>query len=220
VFGIDGLSTEMSKPGEILSHDSEGFHLAKTWQMEPIAGTDPLVWAVHYLQALRDLAVEADWIVVANGAAPPTQALTGIGQYIYAINRRLDAILQDFLRCLQDFQQPQIQIFAAPILPQVGVDGFCNFQVAPVTLMVDPSRVIAADWPHLVAHELAHSMAQTLGHGEAFQRAIAHLCLAHDLPLPPANSLDTDVLRYWPPCRQNPESDRFWFDLAQYAQAP
>ena len=204
----------MSQLPTIFSHDSPGFHLAKTWQIGPQAEIDPVVWAAHYLQALRDLAVRADWITLGDGATPPTAALIGIGQYVHAINRQLDRILQHFLDCFEIAQQPQVQVFAAPIMAKAGIDGFCNFQHHPITLMVDPSRILTADWPHLVAHELAHGIARTDGHGPRFKQALDHLCLAHDLPLAPGNSLETNVLPYWPPCRQNPSRDRFWLELS------
>ncbi|NMF85961.1 hypothetical protein [Nodosilinea sp. P-1105] len=204
----------MSELPAILSHDSPGFHLAETWQREPKADIDPVVWAIHYLQALRDLAVQADWITLDDGATPPTAALIGIGQHVHGINRQLDWILQHFLACFEIAQQPQVQVFAAPIMAQAGIDGFCNFQHHPITLMVDPSRILAADWPHLVAHELAHGIAHSDGHGHRFKQALDHLCLAHDLPLAPDNSLETNVLPYWPPCRKNPSHDRFWLELS------
>lgn len=196
------------------------------WQRAPASETDPMLRATNYLSVLRDLSVDPSWISLAHIADPPGEALRWMGQHIHRANQRLHSILSDLLDCFEAALRPSVQIFAAPIAPQAGVDGFCcdipdlafrgdssegTLRECPsaITLMVDPGRIVPADWPGLVAHELAHSIARVPGHGAEFRRAIAHLCLAQDLPLPPPQ-LDAEALSSWPPCRHNPQPELFW----------
>jgi hypothetical protein len=202
-------------------------YLASHWQCP--ADGDPLLWATQYLGVLRDLAPQPRWISLTQVTDPPGEALIWMGQHIYRVNRRLGAILDDLLDCFEAPHRPKVQIFAAPIAPEARVDGFCSdglpqvgspAQISPVampiTLMVDPSRIVPADWPGLVAHELAHGVAGAEGHGAEFGRAIAHLCLAQDLPLP-APGLHREDLKAWPPCRRTPQPEQFW--LGQWPPA-
>lgn len=201
------------RPPASHNRDLTALTQADLWQQSPQPATDLALRGAQYMGVLRDLAVQPEWVSLAEVADPPGAALLWIGQHIHRVNQRLNGILEDLLGCFEPAQRPQVQIFAAPIAPRAGVDGFCNRCTAPITLMVDPGRIVPADWPGLVAHELAHGvaglMAQEEGHGHGFGRAIAHLCLAQDLPLPPPN-LKADALRYWPPCRRNPHPEAFW----------
>lgn len=193
---------------------------ATYWQQAPAPDADPTGRATQYLGALRDLAVQPSWISLAHVADPPGEALTWIGQHIHWVNQQLHSILSDLLACFEPALQPNVQILAAPIAPQAGVDGFCcDAPNSPkgmprTTLMVDTGRIVPADWPGLVAHELAHGIAKMPGHGAEFRRAIAHLCLAQDLPLPPPQ-LDAQALSSWPPCRHNPQPELFWLGRSQ-----
>lgn len=197
--------------------DQATLYQADRWQQPPGPNTDLVRRGSQYLGVLRDLAVQPSWISLAHIADPPGETVTWIGQHIHQVNQRLQAILTDGLDCFEVAQRPRVQILAAPIAPQAGVDGFCNdgfwpgpdLCTAPMTLMVDPGRIVPADWPGVVAHELAHGVARSTGHGVEFRRAIAHLCLAQDLPLPPPH-LDAEALSYWPPCRHSPKPEAFW----------
>lgn len=216
-------------PSQQCSHDASTVEQqvqwpAAYWQQAPAGGVDPVVRATQYLGLLRDLAVEPRWIALAHIADPPGEALTWIGQHIHRVNQQLNAILSDLLGCFETVLHPEMQIFAAPIAPQAGVDGFCcdgprlaqgENRLAPVTLMVDAGRIVPADWPGLVAHELAHGIARMPGHGVEFSRAIAHLCLAQDLPMP-SPQIDAEALRHWPPCRHNPQPELFWLGQSAF----
>ncbi len=201
------------RPPASHNRDQTALNQADLWRQPPPPATDLALRGAQYMALLRDLAVQPDWVSLAEVADPPGAALLWIGQQIHRVNQRLNDILEDLLGCFELAQRPQVQIFAAPMAPQAGVDGFCNRRTAPITLMVDPGRIVLADWPGLVAHELAHgvasAMAQEEGHGHGFGQAIAHLCLAQDLPLP-APTLKADALCYWPPCRRNPHPEAFW----------
>ncbi|MBE9156303.1 hypothetical protein IQ265_05585 [Nodosilinea sp. LEGE 06152] len=179
-----------------------------TWQQAPAPGDDPLLRATQYLGLLRELAVQPSWISLDHIADPPGVALIWIGHHIHQVNQQLNAVLSDLLACFEAAQRPRVQIFAAPIATQAGVDGFCRDR-SLTTLMVDPGRIVPADWPGLVAHELAHAVAGASGHGAEFAQAIAHLCLAQDLPVPAPNA-DAETLSHWPPCRRNPDPKQFW----------
>jgi hypothetical protein len=188
----------------------QGDSLAHPWQSPPPAHTDPVVRASQYFRLVRQLAPQANWVAMANPDHEHLAVLTWIGLHIHHLNQQLDEILVDLLSCFQPQQQPAVQLFAAPLALHVGVDGFCNLHTQPITLVIDPSRVVPADWPHLLVHELAHAIAGTAGHGLPFYQALSYLCVAQDLPLPPANSVNGEVLRYWPPCRPNPQALGFW----------
>lgn len=187
--------------------------LGRTWQTPPALGADAVLRTAEYFRMLRNLAVKADWIALAETNPQSLAALTWIGQHIHSVNRQFDEILRDLLACFNPSQRPLVQVFAAPITSKAGVDGFCNFHLRPITLIVDPSRILPADWPSLVAHELAHGVVSTAGHGSSFHQAIVHLCMANDLPLPPPDCLETGILKYWPPCRVNPQAQEFWLGL-------
>ncbi|MBE9137315.1 hypothetical protein IQ254_08860 [Nodosilinea sp. LEGE 07088] len=191
------------------SYSQNALHQAKHWQIAPSPETDLNRRAIQYLGVLRDLAVQPSWITLTHVADPPGALLTDLGQHIHRLNQRLDAILNDLLACFETSQRPRVEILAAPLDPTIGIDGFCNHRVTPTILMVDPSRILPADWPALVAHELAHGVAGSSGHDDKFSRAIAYLCLAQDLPLPVATAT-AESLRYWPPCRRHPQPELFW----------
>lgn len=189
-----------------LSADSP--YLASCWQGIERNGEEPGFRAARYLQIIRDLAVNPYWIGLSDQGVDCSQALKWIGHHVGEINHQLEAILQECLTCFHPDQRPETQIFAAPILSKAGIDGFCNLNVTPVTLIVDPGRVMCPDWYKLVIHEVAHGMANSAGHGEAFRNALAHLCLAFDLPEPPADA--PRLLQTWPPYLANTAPALFW----------
>jgi len=187
-------------------------YLASTWRQRPPPGHDSGLRASRYLQAIRDLAINPHWIGLAEHGADCSPSLAWLGAHIDGINHQLHTILGECLDCFHGEHQPAVQILAAPILRGAGIDGFCNLTVYPITLVVDPSRVEAPDWPKLVMHELAHGMARSAGHGDAFRAALAHLCLAFDLPEPPEES-SPGLLQAWPPYRARA-------NRADFCQAP
>lgn len=180
------------------------------WQGPPPPNADPVVWANRYLRWVRHQSLQADWIALTNVEDQHLAALTAMGETIHHLNQRLHHILTDLIAGLRSEERPTVQIVAAPIALKVGVDGFCNLHTQPITLIVDPSRSLPADWPHLVVHELAHAVSQGAGHGPRFFQALTALCIAQDFPMPPSDSVQRGVLPYWPPCRPNPEADQFW----------
>jgi hypothetical protein len=183
---------------------------AHPWLSDPEPDVDPVVRANDYLRWVRQRAIQADWIALTNAEDQHLATLMAIGTSIHQLNQRLHQMLDTLLLGLRPEERPRVQIVAAPIALKVGVDGFCNLQTSPITLIVDPSRILPADWLHLVVHELAHAVTQGVGHGSRFFQTLSTLCIAQDLPLPPSDSLQRGVLPYWPPCRPNPGAEQFW----------
>ncbi|MEB3289592.1 MAG: hypothetical protein VKI82_06730 [Leptolyngbya sp.] len=180
------------------------------WLTAPEPGVDPVVRANEYLRWVRQRSLQAEWIALTMPEDQHLAVLTALGQEIHSLNQRLRQILLDLLTGLRPEARPSLQIVAAPLALKVGIDGCCNLHTQPITLIVDPSRIAPTDWPHLVAHELAHATARETGHGPEFLRSLTILCLAQDLPLPPSDSLQRGLLPYWPPCQPNPQADHFW----------
>lgn len=168
--------------------------------------------ANQYLRWVRQRSPQADWVALTMPGDQHLAVLMALGQRIHLLNQQLSGILVDLLAGLRPEVRPTVHIVAAPIALRLGVDGFCGLESQPITLIVDPSRIVTDDWPHLVAHELAHAMAQGAGHGPRFFQAMTTLCLAQDLPIPPSDSLRRGLLPYWPPCRPNPNAERFWVE--------
>lgn len=192
----------------------------RPWLNPPPPDGDPVVWANRYLSWVRQRSLQADWIAITSAEVHHLAVLTVIGERIHDLNQRLNDILIALLSCLRPEEQPAIHLVAAPIALKVGIDGFCNLNTQPITLVVDPSRIAPVDWPHLVVHELAHALSQGSGHGPRFFEILSSLCLAQDLPIPPSDSLQRGVLPYWPPCRPNPDANLFWVEGRWSASLP
>lgn len=202
---LDRTALMSSIQGSLLA---DSLYLATSWQDQDGKIEDSGLKAARYLQIIRDLAINPHWIGLSDQGADCSLALEWLGAHIGTINYQLAVILQEGLACFHGGQRPEIQIFAAPILSKASIDGFCNLDVRPITLVVDPGRVKRSDWHKLVIHELAHGIAHSAGHGKAFQRALAHLCLALDFPEPPTS--EPQLLKTWPPYVPSHNPDRFW----------
>jgi hypothetical protein len=185
-------------------------HRAEFWRQPPSGDADFALRATRYLGVLRDISLQPGWIGLNGSPTELTLAFNWIGQHIHQLNQRLHSLLQEGLACFEPEQLPPVQVLAAPILATVGIDGFCNLQVQPITLLIDPSRVVPPDWTNLVIHELAHALVRSAGHSTAFRDMLSFLCLAVDLPCPPPDASNLEVLRYWPPCRSNGDEPGFW----------
>jgi hypothetical protein len=133
-----------------------------------------------------------------------------IGRNVQAINRKLWGYLQDCQNCFSAHAQTEVQILAAPLMPEWGVDGFCNLQVQPLTILIDVGRVSSGYWLPLVAHEYCHAHLGHPGHGEPFYRLLCHLCLGLGLSTPTWNELVYEQLAHWPYCPPNLAPLDFW----------
>lgn len=171
----------------------------------PRPSADPVVRASHYLYQVRRRSPDPNWIRMANPDHQYLAVLTWMGNHVDTLNQTFHGILTDLIACWPVHQRIAVDILVAPLDPDLGIDGFCCFHPQPITLVVDPGRIIAANWPQLVGHEVAHAMARSPGHGEPFYQALTHLCIAQGWPLPPR-----DRLPYWPPCQPHPQPEQFW----------
>ena len=140
---------------------------------------------------------------------------TWIGNHIDAVNAEVNACLQACHACFHPWEQPQIQIFAVPLAQSFGLDGLCNLQTEPITILVDVGRLAWEDWLSLVCHEYAHAQAGSPGHHEAFVRSLTHLCLGLGIAPPPIDpgtgqwSLE-ERLRSYPEYRSAQDRLAFW----------
>jgi hypothetical protein len=125
---------------------------------------------------------------------------------------RLNAILQRHLQacadCFYAENQVSLEIYAAPLVPTLGIDAFCNNRLRPSVIVVDLGRVVPADWLQVVAHEYAHGLVGS-GHSPRFAQVLGHLCLGLGLATPPAMLSDAQ-LRSFPHCQATLNPIDFW----------
>lgn len=133
-----------------------------------------------------------------------------IGEHIGAVNTQLNACLQTCHDCFHPWQQPSIQIFAAPLAQQFGLDALCNFQTSPISILVDVGRMSPKDWLLAVAHEYAHAHAGTPGHHQQFAQSLSHLCLGLGIAAPTAQQNKAETLRSYPPYVPTLDPLAFW----------
>jgi hypothetical protein len=133
-----------------------------------------------------------------------------IGENIDRINLQLKDCLQACHDCLHPQERRPMQIFAAPLAPVLGLDGFCNLQTTPVTLLIDVGRVYPEDWLAIVAHEYTHAHLGNSGHDATFATLLSHLCLGLGLDLPIWEPSMETKLRHWPPCPSRSDPLEFW----------
>lgn len=171
---------------------------------------DPFTRGLDYLYDVRGLAVAPEMVTLVHDQRDRARICTWIGNHIAAVNAQLQTHLQACQACFHPWEQPTLQILAAPLAPVVGLAGLCNFQTRPWTLLIDVGRVVPAHWLRLVAHEYAHAQVGTPGHHAPFAQALAQLCLG--LALAPALGGDTGaaVLCAYPPCQVTADPLAFW----------
>lgn len=139
-----------------------------------------------------------------------TPICTWIGNHIEAVNTQLNIQLQACHACFHPWEQRAMQIFAAPLAQSFKIDGLCNLQTHPVTILIDVGRVVPENWLRLVAHEYAHAHAGSPGHHLQFARSLAHLCLGLEIELPLIPAGQEDRLRFYPRCRSTSDPLAFW----------
>ncbi len=163
-----------------------------------------------YLYQVRALSPEPDLITLMQNPEHRLPACTWIGGQIDAINARLQTCLQQCQACFHPWQQRSVQVFAAPLSDPFGLDGLCNLQTLPVTILVDVGRVVAEDWLALVAHEYAHAQLGSSGHQTEFATVLTHLCLGLGLTLPAPLPVQETAWRVLPAYRTRTQPLSFW----------
>lgn len=152
---------------------------------------------VAYLQRIQLLLPEAQMIDVMANVRDRVSICNWIGDRIESVNRSLQAHLQACHECFDPIDRVAIDIFAIPFTSSVRLDGFCNINTTPITILADVGRVAPADWLALVAHEYAHAHLGYPGHDQEYAKVLSHLCLGLGFPQPSIIPNDQS-LYYWP----------------------
>jgi hypothetical protein len=172
--------------------------------------TDPFTRGLDYLYGVRSLALVPEMVGVVDDLDHRTSICIWIGNHIDRVNSQLNRDLQICHDCFHLQDQPPIQIFAAPLVQAFGMDGLCNLQINPVTILIDVGRVVPKDWLRLVAHEYAHAQVGSPGHHLQFARSLTHLCLGLQIAPPLDHPNRQDWLRFYPDCIATQDPLAFW----------
>ncbi|WP_171572332.1 hypothetical protein [Leptolyngbya sp. Cla-17] len=179
-------------------------------QLIVTTSSDPFIRGLDYLYGVRSLALVPEMVGVVDDLAHRGSICTWIGDHIDRVNSQLNAYLQMCHDCFHLQEQRSIQIFAAPLVRSFEIDGFCNLQTNPITILIDVGQVVPEDWLRLVVHEYAHAHAGFPGHHSQFGRSLAHLCLGLEIPFPLDQPDHGDWLRFYPDCVATQDSLAFW----------
>lgn len=171
---------------------------------------DPFTRGLDYLYGVRSLALAPEMIDRVDDLEHRTHICAWISEHIEAVNAQLNACLQACHDCVHPWEQPVIQIFAAPLAQSFGLDAFCNFQTHPISILIDVGRMMPKDWLLVVVHEYAHAHAGFPGHNQQFARSLAHLCLGLAIAPPPSQLGLEDGLRFYPGYPSTPDPLAFW----------
>ena len=171
---------------------------------------DPFTRGLDYLYGARSLSLEPEMVALVHERQNRVPICCWIGNHIDAVNRVLDECLLACHACFHTWEQPAIQLFAAPLARSFGLDGFCNLQTEPMTILIDVGRLVPEDWLLLVMHEYAHAHAGVPGHYDAFARSLTHLCLGLGIAPPPEPLGYAVNLRSYPPYRLTQDPLAFW----------
>ena len=130
-----------------------------------------------YLAKVRSVLPDPQMIDVMSNLRDRVSICRWIGSQIETVNRSLQVHLDTCHECFKPSERRSIQIFAVPFASAVQLDGFCNINTTPTTILVDVGRVAPPDWLALVAHEYAHAHLGYPGHDRAYTEVLSHLCL-------------------------------------------
>jgi hypothetical protein len=177
---------------------------------------------VEYLAKISTFLPEPQAIDVMSNLRDRESICTWIGNSIETVNLQLQAHLNACAECFLPLDRRSIQIFAVPFAASMQLDGFCNIEIAPVTILVDVGRVAPSDWLALVAHEYAHAHLGVAGHDRVYAHILNHLCLGLGLAQPLRDRAEADLL-FWPPYPPQLDPLAFWrgeviIDRSQIAQ--
>jgi hypothetical protein len=164
---------------------------------------------VQYLQRIQLLLPAPHMIDVMDNVRDRVSICNWIGDQIESVNSSLQAHLNACHDCFDPLSRKSINIFAVPFASSVRLDGFCNINTIPTTILVDVGRVKPADWLALVAHEYAHAHLGYPGHDREYANVLSHLCLGLGFPQP-STIPDDRSLYYWPPYLE-PIDPLYWW---------
>jgi hypothetical protein len=163
-----------------------------------------------YLEQLRQFELEPGMIDFWGDQADRHHLYAQVAAHSPQLNATLRRHLQACADCFYLENQVCLEIYAAPLVPTLGIDAFCNIRLRPGVIVVDLGRVMAADWLKVVAHEYAHGLVGSVGHSPRFAQVVGHLCLGLGLAIPPASPLSAAQLRSYPPCHATLCPIDFW----------
>lgn len=161
---------------------------------------------VEYLQQISIFLPDDRMVDVMANLRDRVSICTWIGTSIGTINLQLQSHLHACDECFDRIDRRPMQIFAVPLSASIRLDGFCNIDTNPMTILVDVGRVPAADWLAIVVHEYAHAQLGKAGHNSEYAKILDRLCLGLGLPSVRPNS----SLEHWPPYRPQIDPLAFW----------
>ncbi|MEO1209276.1 MAG: hypothetical protein AAFX78_07015 [Cyanobacteria bacterium J06638_20] len=158
---------------------------------------------------MQSLALEPGMVALPDDLGDRMRLCTWIAIHITAINARLLQYLHQCHQCFRLEVRREIQVFAAPITSAFGIDGCCNPNTTPITLLIDVGRIPTNHWQGLVVHEYAHAHVGHPGHDAPFVAALTQLCLGMGFPPLPCAASET-FWRSWPHCQPITNPTAFW----------
>ena len=185
-------------------------HQNKPTSFQSSISDDPYIKGYQYLQTIRQLALEPSMVDVTNNLSDHEQLCTWIGNHIDIINANLNDCLEACHSCFHAAVRQPMQIMAAPLAQEFGIDGLCNILVHPVVILIDVGRTAPQDWLSIVVHEYAHAHIGAPGHDQQFFQIIGHLCLGLGLASPIWQPDLEHYLQNWPHCQSTKNHLDFW----------
>ncbi|UBF30361.1 hypothetical protein K9N68_34720 (plasmid) [Kovacikia minuta CCNUW1] len=165
---------------------------------------------IRYLQQVQKLAIDPGMINVLENLRDRQVICTWIGENIPVVNARLNQCLQACQDCFYPQERRSAQIFAVPLAQSFQIDGLCNLQTRPYSILIDVGRVPSSDWMAIVAHEYAHAQVGNPGHDITYAQVLAHLCLGLGLEAIDWEHVTESRLRHWPPYTPKTDPLAFW----------
>ncbi|AFY92514.1 hypothetical protein [Chamaesiphon minutus] len=153
---------------------------------------------VEYINKVRALVPDPHMVDVMSNLRDRVSICNWIGHQIKTVNNSLQTHLNTCHECFNLSDRRAMQILAVPFAASVSLDGFCNINTNPTTILVDVGRVAPPDRLALVAHEYAHAYLGYPGHDLEYVKVLSHLCLGLGLAQPSFTPDDRSIY-YWPP---------------------
>jgi len=150
-----------------------------------------------YLATVQHLSLNPKMVDLLEKEDYQVSVCNWITSHIATVNHILDRHLNACHNCFFRWERRSIQVLAAPLAQSFGIDGLCNLQTKPITILIDVGRVHPDDWLGLVVHEYSHAHIGFPGHDHRFISVLSHLCLGLGLE-PPERQETTEHLRHWP----------------------
>jgi hypothetical protein len=164
---------------------------------------------VTYLSLVKSILPDPQMVDVMSNIRDRVSICNWIGAQIETVNRSLQVHVHACDECFNPMDRRSIQILAVPFASSVQLDGFCNINNEPTTILVDVGRVAPADWLALVAHEYAHAHLGYPGHDREYAQVLSHLCLGLGFAQP--SLIPTDRRIYcWPPYSPSIDPLAWW----------